>query len=176
MFTFYRIVNTYCVLLCAYRNTYRIGGFPYRPSPTSLNTLKSLPLKTSNPVLRQCALVLSNTDVHFRGSRWVLGCLCCRMAQWHGGCVLLNEIFYLDLVTKIPPLNAQTHKAMWNVIKEYMTTIHSCCLWFGNRLSKCVHHKHWLIDSGTLIDCTLNNLTAFCNTLPSRLCNAICHW
>jgi len=29
----YRIVNTYCVLLRAYRNTYGIVFFPYRPSP-----------------------------------------------------------------------------------------------------------------------------------------------
>jgi len=29
----YRIVNTYCVLLCAYRNTYRIGGFLVSTQP-----------------------------------------------------------------------------------------------------------------------------------------------
>ena len=28
----YRIVNTYCVLLCAYRNTYRIGFFRIDPA------------------------------------------------------------------------------------------------------------------------------------------------
>ena len=37
----YRIVNTCCVLLCAYRNMYCNCFFPYQPSPTVFSKLSA---------------------------------------------------------------------------------------------------------------------------------------